>query len=164
MVAHASPSTTGAPSTVEEIMTEQSNIHTTRRWFTEGWTDPSMAEEVFDPQFVTNGLLVGVEGPRTTVLRRLTGFPDVTTVIEDIVGVDETVVVRVLWRGTHTGEYGGVPATGRQVEVRVISMWRFRDGKVVDNWTIQDQFSLLQQVGLLPAELTTAQGRTVVKP
>jgi hypothetical protein len=40
----------------------------------------------------------------------------------------------------------------------VISIWRFAGGKVVDNWTIQDQFSLLQQTGYLSQELTTAQG------
>jgi len=53
-----------------------------------------------------------------------------------------------------------VPPSGKQVEVRVISMWRFEDGKAVDNWTIQDQFTLLQQTGYLPGTLTTAQGRT----
>lgn len=40
-----------------------------------------------------------------------------------------------------------------------MSIWRFAEGKVVDNWTIQDQFSLLQQTGYLSQDLTTAQGR-----
>ncbi|GAA2361325.1 ester cyclase [Dactylosporangium salmoneum] len=146
-------------------MTDQANSTTNaslaRRWFTEGWTTaPTMADDLFSPQFRTNGLVVGVDGPRTTVLRRLAGFPDLTTEIEDLIAVDDTVVVRVVWKGTHSGTYGGLPPSGSRVEVRVMSIWRFEHGKVVDNWTIQDQFSLLQQVGYLSQELTTAQGHT----
>jgi len=69
---------------------------------------------------------------------------------------DDTVTVHVRWTGTHTGSYGGVPATNRVVDARVISIWRFVNNKVVENWTLQDQFGLLQQVGYLPANLTSA--------
>lgn len=52
---------------------EQANAEITRRWFTGGWTtDPDMADDVFSPQFRTNGLLVGVRGPLETV-RRMAG-------------------------------------------------------------------------------------------
>jgi predicted ester cyclase len=138
---------------------EQVNADITHRWFTEGWTtDPDMADEVFSPQFRTNGLLVGVYGPLDTVRRRLGAFQDLETEVEDLIASGDKVVVRVRWTGTHTGEYSGAPASGKRVEVRVISIWRFAGGKVVDNWTIQDQFSLLQQTGYLSQELTTAQG------
>ena len=73
---------------------------------------------------------------------------------------DDTVTVQVRWTGTHTGSYGGVPATNRAVDVRVISIWRFVDNKVVENWALQDQFGLVQQVDYLPANLTSAQVRT----
>ncbi|WP_328551361.1 ester cyclase [Streptomyces sp. NBC_00358] len=139
---------------------EQANAEITRRWFTGGWTtDPDMADDVFSPQFRTDGLLVGVRGPLETVRRRLAAFPDLETEIEDLISAADKVVVRVRWTGTQTGDYSGVPAGGKRVEVRVMSIWRFAEGKVVDNWTIQDQFSLLQQTGYLSQDLTTAQGR-----
>ena len=50
---------------------------------------------------------------------------------------DDTVTVHVRWTGTHTGSYGGVPATNRVVDARVISIWRFVNNKVVENWTLQ---------------------------
>jgi len=141
------------------------NEAVTRRWFTEGWTtNADLADEVFDTEFATNGIVVGIEGPRSTVLRRLDGFPDLSTVIEDVVATGDMVVIRVLWRGTHTGSYAGLAPTGKHVSVRVISMWRFERGKVVENWTLQDQFGLLQQVGYLSPELTTAQGTTTAQP
>jgi len=140
---------------------EARNAAITRRWFTEGWTtNPDSAEETFSPRFVTNGLEVGVKGPKDTVLRRIAAFSELKTEIEDLIAKDDQVVVRVLWRGVQTGDYAGLPASGKSVELRVFSIWRFEGGKVVDNWTIQDQFTLLQQVGYLPADLTTAQGRS----
>jgi predicted ester cyclase len=143
---------------------EQLNAKITRRWFTEGWTtNPGLAPHVFSPAFVTNGAHAGIEGPKRTVESRIAAFPDLSTIIEQLIVSGDTIVVRVLWSGTHTGAYAGVAATGKRVSVRVISMWRFEEGRVVENWTLQDQFTLLQQVGYLPTDLTTAQGAWAAK-
>jgi predicted ester cyclase len=139
--------------------TEKRNAAVARKWFTEGWTtNPDMADQVFSPKFATNGAVVGVDGPLKTVKSRIAGFSDLRTEIEELVAVGDMIIIRVRWRGIHTGPYSGVPPTGKPVDVRVISMWRFEDGKAVDNWTIQDQFALLQQVGFVSATITTAQG------
>jgi steroid delta-isomerase-like uncharacterized protein len=140
-------------------MSSEENAATMQRWFTEGWKgDVEMADEIFSPTLTTNGIVVGIAGPKRNITNQLTGFPDVTTVIEEVIAAGDKVVLRVLWQGTHTGPYSGVPATGKPVEVRVLSSWRFDQyGKVEEIWTIQDQFSLLQQVGYLPADLYSAQ-------
>lgn len=139
-------------------MSAQENAATTRRWFTEGWAgNLTLADEIFSPAFSTNGIVVGPAGPKRNIANRLTGFPDVRTTIEEVIVEGDKVVIRVLWRGTHTGAYSGVPATGKSVAVRVISIWRFEDGKVVENWTLQDQFSLLQQVGVISSAIGGAQ-------
>ena len=138
------------------------NAIATRQWFTEGWRgNIALADTLFAECFATNGAEVGPVGPKRNIVARLDGFPDLTTEVEDIVATGDMVVIRVLWRGTHTGFYAGVPATGRPVQVRVISMWRFEQGRVVENWTLQDQFSLLQQIGFLAPELTAAQVRDI---
>jgi hypothetical protein len=62
----------------------------------------------------------------------------------------DKVVTRLAWRGTHTGRYGGVKATGKPVEVRDFAAWRFEGGTVVEISTIQDQFGLLKQIGYFP--------------
>lgn len=62
----------------------------------------------------------------------------------------------LLWRGTHTGPYGGVPATGKPVAVRDSAIWRFRDGKVIEIFTLQDQFGMLKQIGYLPESVHAA--------
>ena len=88
-----------------------------RRWFTEGWTgDLAMADEIFSEDLQTNGVQVGVAGPVARLRDRLTGFPDVTTGIEDMFVSGDRLAVAFVWRGTHTGPYGG----GR----RPTSPWR----------------------------------------
>lgn len=141
-------------------MTSEENVEAARRWFTDGWTgNLELAEEIFSPELRTNGVLVGREGPKRNNRNRLVGFPDVRVGIEEIFAAGDRVVIRILWSGTHTGEYSGVPPTGKAVRVPGIAVWRFSGGKVVEIWSIQDQFSLLQQIGVIPPEVGAAQVR-----
>ena len=73
--------------------------------------------------------------------------------------LDDRVVVRPQWTGTHTGEYSGVPPTGKAVRVPGLAIWRFENGKVVEIWSVQDQFSLLQQIGVIAPEIGGVQVR-----
>jgi steroid delta-isomerase-like uncharacterized protein len=128
-----------------------------RRWFTEGWTgNLVMADQIFSEELRTNGVQVGVAGPVGRIRERLTGFPDLGTSIEDMFVSGGKLAVTLMWRGTHTGPYGGVPASGKPVEVRDSAIWHFRDGKVAEIFTLQDQFALLKQVGYLPESVHAA--------
>jgi predicted ester cyclase len=94
--------------------------------------------------------------PKGRIQERLAGFPDLTTTIEDMFSAHDKVVTRLVWRGTHTGSYRGVRATGKPVEVRDFAVWRSEDGKVAEILTIQDQFGLLKQIGYFPDEVYAA--------
>jgi predicted ester cyclase len=140
------------------MMTTEANAMLARRWFTEGWTgNLDLADNLFAADFTTNGKRVGPAGPKRNVMNRLTGFPDMQSSIEEQIALDDKVVTRVLWRGTHLGLYSGVPPTGKAVEVMALILWRFQEGKVVEDWTVADQFGLFQQLGVLPATLLGAQ-------
>jgi predicted ester cyclase len=128
------------------------------RWFTDGWAGAiDLADDLFSEELQTNGVAVGIAGPKRNIVNRLTGFPDLETEVEEIIAAGDRVIVRVRWRGTHTGPYSDVQPTGKPVDVRTIAIWRFRAGRVIEIWILQDQFSLLQQVGLIPAALYAAQ-------
>ncbi len=60
--------------------------------------------------------------------------------------------VAVLWtgEGVNTGEGNGLPATGRPFKVTAMTMFRLKDGKIVEEWNVFDNYSLLSQLGLLP--------------
>jgi predicted ester cyclase len=137
--------------------TSEKYLAIARRWFTEGWQgELALAGEVFSEDLRTNGVQVGVAGPVGRIRDRLTGFPDLSTSIEDMFVSGDKLAVTLLWRGTHTGWYGGVAATGKPVEVRDTAIWHFRDGKVTEILTIQDQFGILKQIGYLPDSVHAA--------
>jgi predicted ester cyclase len=132
-------------------------IQIARQWFAEGWRgDLAMADDIFSPELRTNGVPVGVAGPVGRIRERLTGFPDLTTTIEDMFVSGDKLAVTLIWQGTHAGEYGGVAATGKRVEVRDTAIWHFHDGKVSEIFTLQDQFGLLKQIGYLPDSVHAA--------
>jgi predicted ester cyclase len=140
-----------------ELETSERYMAIARRWFTDGWTgDLTMADGIFSEELRTNGVHVGVAGPVARIRDRLTGFPDLATSIEEMFVSGDKLAVTLLWRGTHTGPYGGVAATGKPVEVRDTAIWHFRDGKVTEIFTLQDQFAMLKQIGYLPDSVHAA--------
>ena len=140
-----------------ELGTGERYVQLARRWFTEGWAGSlAMADDIFSEELGTNGVHVGVGGPVGRIRDRLTGFADVTTSIQDMFVSGDKLAVTLIWRGTHTGPYGGVAATGQPVEVRDTAIWHFRDGKVTEILTLQDQFAILKQIGYLPDSVHAA--------
>jgi predicted ester cyclase len=140
-----------------DLATSEQYMQIARRWFTEGWTgDLAMASSIFSEELRTNGTHVGVAGPIGRIRNRLTSFPDLTTNIEDMFVSGDKLAVTLMWRGTHTGPYGGIAATGKTVEVRDTAIWHFRDGRVTTILTVQDQFGILKQIGYLPESIDAA--------
>jgi steroid delta-isomerase-like uncharacterized protein len=76
-------------------------------------------------------------------------LPDLTATMEDLVISGDRVVGRFVYRGTHAGEFMGIPATGRKVEMRSIDIWRVEDGMFVEHWDELNTLQLLQQMGAL---------------
>jgi predicted ester cyclase len=60
------------------------------------------------------------------------------------------VVGRFVYRGTHSGEFMGIPASGRSVEMRSIDIWRVADGMFVEHWDELNTLQFFQQIGALP--------------
>lgn len=83
-------------------------------------------------------------------------LPDLTATMEDLVVSGDRVVGRVVYRGTHLGEFMGIPATGRSVEMRSIDIWRVADGMFVEHWDELNTLQVLQQLGALPQPVPAA--------
>jgi predicted ester cyclase len=91
----------------------------------------------------------GPEGANA-VLRWLRGaFADLSYEILDAFGDRDRVAVRLITRGTHTGEFLGAPPTGRRFEIEAIHLYRIQDGKVAEHWAKRDDLGLARQLGLL---------------
>ncbi|MCB9762113.1 MAG: ester cyclase [Alphaproteobacteria bacterium] len=78
-------------------------------------------------------------------------FPDVHMHIDQISASGEDVFVRWTTEATHSGEFMGMPGTGRRVRFSGIIQHRLRDGRIEEDWSIRDTLSFLTQLGALPA-------------
>ena len=79
-----------------------------------------------------------------------TGLPDVKVTMEDLVISGDRVVGRFTYRGTHTGDLVGIPATGKPVEMRSIDIWRVQNGMFAEHWDEINAMQMFQQIGALP--------------
>jgi predicted ester cyclase len=77
-------------------------------------------------------------------------FPGYDLEAEEIVAEGDMVSLRAIFSGVHQDEFQGIPATGREVSLPVMLMYRIADGKIAQFWMSADSLSLLQQLGAVP--------------
>ena len=78
----------------------------------------------------------------------LRAFPDLHHDIEELIAVNDKVVARLSFTGTHTGELQGYAPTGKQITVTEIAIYRIVDGKIVEIWEEFDLLGLWKQLGV----------------
>jgi steroid delta-isomerase-like uncharacterized protein len=136
-------------------MSEQINKEIVRRFVDEyqtGGSETAFAE-LLDPDVVDHSLPPGISPGAEGVKQQFDGFraafPDFRATILDQVAEGDLVVTRKVFHGTHRGELGGIPPSGREVEIQVIDIVRIRDGRIAEHWNVVDRLGLMQQLGAL---------------
>jgi steroid delta-isomerase-like uncharacterized protein len=112
-----------------------------------------LAEELYAKDFVNHGIHrdATLEEDQTALKGWHQAFPDVVIAPEKLIAEGDLVVVYWIARGTNTGTGNGLPATGKKAELAGITIWRIVDARIKEEWSAFDQLSLMQQLGLLPA-------------
>jgi predicted ester cyclase len=143
-------------------MSEQENIVRLRKLIEQGFSrgDLSVFDELVAPDCVEHqrGNMPGLEGAKNTVTTLHRWMSDFELKIVDVVADGDKVWSLNRARGVNTGSIMGNSPTGKAVEVDVIDIVRFRDGKVVEHWGIADQVGLLMQIGLFPSRQSAPAG------
>jgi predicted ester cyclase len=137
-------------------MSIESNKAVVRRVFEEAMNQRKLAiiDEVIGPDYVNRSMPAPAPGPaglRVVLQGFIEGFPDLQIRLHDVIGEGDLVTTRGEFTGTHRGAFMGVPPTGKKVTVGYIDLWRFQDGKAVENWVQMDLLGLMQQLGVVPA-------------
>jgi steroid delta-isomerase-like uncharacterized protein len=148
---------------MEWVMTVEQNKAVVRR-FNEGVKqfflngDLSALDEICTPDFVHHGpgIPPDLDGFKQMVPLFRSAFTDVEVDIEDLIAEGDRVVDRITVRGTHQGEFMGIPPSGKRWEMQEIHIARIVDGKIVERWTMVDMSGLLQQLSGVSAEPVTA--------
>jgi predicted ester cyclase len=142
-------------------MSTEKNKVIVRRVLEEFWHngDEGVLDELFATDYVNHELsnpeVRGLEEYKQWALgaRAMwnTGLSDWRITAEDLVAEGDKVLKRWVIRGTHSGELLGMPATGKPIEMRGMSLYRFSGGKVREIYWNYDVFNLAQQIGAVPA-------------
>ena len=111
-----------------------------------------LADRLYSRDFVNHGATreIGLAEDQAAARGWKQAFPDLVMTPDKLIA--EGDLVTVLWsaRGTNTGTGNGLPATGKALQGRGITIWRIVDGQITEEWSAFDQLSIMQQLGLLP--------------
>jgi steroid delta-isomerase-like uncharacterized protein len=109
---------------------------------------PEVWAEIMADDFVLHhpGVGHGRDGYRAAVALLWAAFPDLSEEILDLVAEGDRVAVRYVERGTHTGEFLGVPPSGRSYEKNGFALYRVDGGRLVEAWAQEDDLGFQQQI------------------
>jgi steroid delta-isomerase-like uncharacterized protein len=124
-------------------MSAEENKALVRRHYAEVLSQRNLAviEELFAPTFVSrlsDGPSVDLAQFKEAAKMSLAAFPDLHATVEDQVAEADKVVTRWIARGTHQGEFAGIPPTGKSITLTGIHIHRVADGKIVELWEETD--------------------------
>jgi steroid delta-isomerase-like uncharacterized protein len=110
-------------------------------------------DRVFARDFVghdTTGNTFGRDEFRQGVLEMLGAFSDREVLIADQLADGDKVATRWIATALHSGDYRGIPATGRKGSLAGISIDRIVGGKIIESWDVTDDLGLMRQMGVAP--------------
>jgi steroid delta-isomerase-like uncharacterized protein len=137
-------------------MTLDDNKHIARRFIQEVFVhvDPAAVDELVSEDFTPHSwgdMPAGREALKAAQERVRQGLGDARMEIHDVIAEGDRVAVRLTSNGTHTGEFMGMPATGKSYAISEIHIFRIQDGKVAEHWRDADMLGMLRQLGMFPA-------------
>lgn len=96
--------------------------------------------------------IVGIEAFKEYYKNFLVGFSDIKFTVVDAFGQDDKIVKHWKFEGKHTGEFFGIPATGKDVNVEGVTLVKMKNGKIAQERDFMDNLEFMQQLGIIPRE------------
>jgi steroid delta-isomerase-like uncharacterized protein len=118
-----------------------------------------VVDEIIASDFAGHSSMGETHGPdevKQFFMSLRSAFPDIKFSIEDQIAEGDMIATRWSARATHTGDFRGIPATGRPGTITGVSIYRVVNGKLVEGWTNLDELGLLKQLGVIPAPGTAS--------
>ena len=116
--------------------------------------DLDEAFEFYDSDYIYHGPggqeLRGRDGIRGLWELFLAGFPDLTASVDDVIAEGNSVALRWTVKGTHTGEFLGIPASNKPITLPIIEVFRIENGILAEAWDQYDRLHLMEQISAEP--------------
>lgn len=122
-----------------------------------------LLHNLISAQYVSIDGAGGVPGFEKPILALLKAFPDGKWNIEELIGEGDKVVVRQKFQGTHTGPFQNFVTTGNTISTDGIAIYAFEDGKIIQAQVQTDRVGFLQQIEVLPSDLSLLSAKVIDK-
>ena len=114
-----------------------------------------LADEIFAPDYIEHApwppdFPTGIPGLKLFVSTIRAAFPDFHYTIEDELAEGDKVAYRLTASGTQSGDFLGMPATGKHATWGEMHIATMQNGKLTEHWVNLDQMGMLQQLGVIP--------------
>lgn len=96
--------------------------------------------------------VVGIDSARAYYGQFITGFSEIQFTIKDVFGQGDKLVKYWNFKGKHTGDFFGIPATGKSVDLDGTTLVRMQDGKIAEERDFYDNMVFMTQLGLMPEQ------------
>lgn len=91
----------------------------------------------------------GIDNVKDFYANYLTGFSNITFTIVDVFGQGDNIMKHWNFKGTHSGEFFGIPATGKMVDIDGVTLVKMKNGKIAQEQDFMDNMAFMQQLGIL---------------
>ena len=112
---------------------------------------PIIADDVIFYAPTSPEPMKGFDGYMGVLAMMRGAMPDIKWMIEETISEDEKILVRYKMTGTQTQPLMGMPATGKSISVTAMNIYEIKEGKIVREHGLPDMFTLLMQLGFIPA-------------
>ena len=132
---------------------EEQNKSIVRQYWDGKWNErrPEILDELQTQDVVYHGtseIMKGIEEYRQAYSGYLSAFHGTRIEVEELIAEGELVMSRAVLHGIHNGELEGIPPTGKEISISVITVFRIVDGKIAEEWEIIDQLGMMTQLGM----------------
>jgi steroid delta-isomerase-like uncharacterized protein len=114
-----------------------------------GRGDFSKLDEIYGPGFVAHAgaKSYSLDEDNRSGLAIRAAVPDLQVMVDRLIGEGDLVAVHWRARGTNSVAAAGMPGKGATLEVEGMTIFRFRDGRIVEEWSLTDRLALMNQLG-----------------
>ena len=140
---------------VGETSSESAAVTLAARRYAAFWNtgDESYAKQALSPDFIDrtlpDGRPQGPNGPLQASKGFRTAVPDLTAEIDDMVVAGDRAAVHLHFHGHFTGQFQNINGNGQTVDFQAFDLYRVQDGRIVENWHLEDNLTLLKQLGVV---------------
>jgi predicted ester cyclase len=115
--------------------------------------DAQLAQQALSPSFIDRTLPAGrpqgVDGPLQASAGFRKAVPDLSAEVQDMTVAGDRVAVHLRFRGHFTGVFGALQGKGQAIDFQAHDLYRIQDGKIAENWHLEDNLTLMQQLGVI---------------